>query len=62
MWRLAGISRVNPVDVPTLLKLEMQSNVGLVSWRDPFVLGDEIDCAMGNRNSRSLKARKRSQN
>jgi len=40
--RLTGIARIDPVNVPTLLKLEVQTKMECVTDCDPLVFGDEL--------------------
>ena len=53
--RLAGIARINPIDVPAFLELKEQAQVEYAASRDPLILGDEFERAVRDRRSTRMR-------
>src|SRR5579872_2449350 len=53
--RLARIARIDPIDMPALLKLKIQAEISLASRGYRLILCNKINCAMRNSRCRSTQ-------
>src|SRR3979490_3321147 len=60
--RLARIAWIKPINMPALLELKIQAEIGLISRCDPLTLGDEINSPMRDGRRRSTCVGQRSHN